>query len=155
MTSEVAFITGGASGIGKALSIRLASTGIKVFIADRDAVNAAATAKEINGAYGVADVTSWESQAAAFQQALDLFGRVDYVLAIAGVGENQWMPANNETTGFEKPHLSVIDINLTGVLYTVSLAVQHFRRQPVNEHGSRGKSEIFPGKKDNPPEKLI
>ncbi|KAJ5774831.1 glucose 1-dehydrogenase [Penicillium paradoxum] len=139
MSSEVAFITGAASGVGKAVATQLASKGIKVFIADRDAARAAATAQEINGAYAVVDVSSWDSQAAAFQQALDQFGRVDYVLAGAGIGENQWIPDNTATSGFEKPQLSVIDVNVTGMLYTVSLAVQHFRRQPLNEHGSRGK----------------
>ena len=84
MTSEFAFITGAAGGVGKAMATSLASKGTKVFIADRDAVGAAATATELNGEYSVVDAADWKSQAAAFQRAVDLFGRVDYVLAVAG-----------------------------------------------------------------------
>ena len=144
MTSEFAFITGAAGGVGKAMATSLASKGTKVFIADRDAVGAAATATELNGEYSVVDAADWKSQAAAFQRAVDLFGRVDYVLAVAGVGENQWMPAADSGSGFQKPDLSVIDINVTGMLYTVSLAVQQFRRQPPNAHGFRGKGKYAP-----------
>lgn len=141
MASEFAFITGAAGGVGKAMATSLASNGIKVFIADRDAAGAEATATELNGEYGVVDVADWESQVAAFQRAVDLFGRVDYVLAVAGVGENEWMPAADPGSGFQKPNLSVIDINVTGMLYTLSLAVQQFRRQPPNAHGFRGKGK--------------
>ena len=42
------------------------------------------------------------------------------------------------TSGFEKPDLTVIDLDLTGVMYTVSLAVQQFRRQEP-KNGFRGK----------------
>lgn len=144
MASEFAFITGAAGGVGKAMATSLASKGIKVFIADRDAAGAEATATELNGEYGVVDVADWESLAAAFQRAVDIFGRVDYVLAVAGVGENPWMPAADSGSGFQKPNLSVIDINVTGMLYTLSLAVQQFRRQPPNAHGFRGKGEYAP-----------
>ena len=37
----------------------------------------------------------------------------------------------------------VIDVDLTGVLNTISLAIQHFRRQEVRETGFRGKSTVI------------
>lgn len=141
MASEFAFITGGASGIGKEIAATIASKGIKVFIADRDGAGAAATAEALKGEHSVVDVADWGSQAAAFQRAVDMFGRVDYVLAVAGVGENQWMPTEGSGRGFQKPDLSVININVTGILYTLSLAVQQFRRQSPNAHGFCGKGE--------------
>lgn len=55
------------------------------------------------------------------------------------MGERVWTPNQPAmTSGFEKPDLTVIDLDLTGVMYTVSLAVQQFRRQEP-KNGFRGK----------------
>lgn len=143
MAQEYAYITGGANGLGKAVAIRLASKGIKSFIADRDMAGAEATAKEVGGYYATVDVTDWESQAVGFKKAVELFGRVDYVFAIAGVGQNDWMPPTQENGEFQKPNLSVTEINVQGMLMTVSLGVQQFRRQMPNAHGFRGKCECI------------
>ncbi|KAL3954163.1 hypothetical protein ACCO45_012119 [Purpureocillium lilacinum] len=139
-----AFITGGASGLGRAVATHLSREGVNVFIADRDGMGADTTARECGGRYAVVDVTVWESQVAAFQRAVDLLGRIDYVFPFAGIGENDWSPSKDdsgEPQDFKKPNLSVVDINLTGVLYTVSIAVQHFRRQQLDCNGFRGKGE--------------
>lgn len=139
---EYAYITGGAGGLGKAVAAKFIAQGIKVFIADRDILGAQETAKELGAEATAVDVSDWDSQKAAFKQALEKFGRIDYVLPIAGVGENRWTPTVAETEAsneFGRPNLSVIDINVTGILYTVSLAVQQFRRQTPNVHGFRGK----------------
>ena len=52
------------------------------------------------------------------------------------------MPNDPSATEFVKPMLSVIDVDLTGVVYTVSLAVQQMRRQEKDANGFRGKSEL-------------
>ena len=88
------------------------------------------------------DAADWNSQAEAFAKAVGQFKRIDYVYPIAGIGERVWTPNDpTATSGFVKPDLSVIDIDLSGVLYTISLAVQQFRRQEVGKNGTRGKSE--------------
>lgn len=99
--------------------------------------------------YSNCDTASWESQLSAFQQALKaLSGRIDCVFPIAGINEKKWLPFPSETNAmkaeeFAKPDLSVIDVDLTGVLYTLALAIQQFRRQePVvwtAKHRFRGK----------------
>lgn len=139
MAQEYAYITGGASGLGKAVAIQLAFKGIKSFVADRNTDGAKAAALEIEGDYATVDVTSWESQAAGFKKAVELFGRIDYVFAIAGIGQINWMPPAQMDGDFQKPDLSVTEVNVQGMLMTVSLAVQQFRRQTVNAHGFRGK----------------
>ncbi|KAJ6445155.1 glucose 1-dehydrogenase [Purpureocillium lavendulum] len=99
-------------------------------------------AQSVGGKYAVMDVTSWESQVTAFQQAIDCYGRIDYVFPFAGIGENKWVASKEDDSCgsvFLKPNLSVLDINLTGALYTMSLAVQHFRRQKLDLYGFRGK----------------
>jgi len=139
-----AYITGGASGIGKALVHMLVKHNIRVFIADRDIAGAEAVVAELNKSEKVAtcahvDVVNWNSQAKAFSQAVADFGRIDYVYPIAGIGERAWIPNDPGRSGFEMPDLSVIDVDLTGVLYTVGLAVQQFRKQEPGKHGFRGK----------------
>lgn len=94
------------------------------------------------------DTASWESQVLAFQDAISWRalggGRIDFVAPIAGISERQWIPYSEESNvasdlGFAKPDLSVLDVDLTGVLYTVALAVQHFRRQERTQDGLLGR----------------
>lgn len=122
----------------------LAKKGMKVFIADRDEENGQKIAQEIGGQFGKVDLADWKSQVKAFTQAVSAFGRLDYVYGIGGVGERRWLPKNSTSTTaveFEMPDLSVLDIDLTGVLYTSSLAIQQARRQDVGQNGFRCKSE--------------
>ena len=79
---------------------------------------------------------------AAFQKVLKEFGRIDYVFAVAGIGERKWIPNDPHAVDFAKPDLSVLDVDLNGVLYTAALAIQQMRRQEKDEHGFRGKSEL-------------
>ena len=88
------------------------------------------------------DVVNWDSQKKAFEQALKEFGgRIDYVFAIAGIGERKAIRHAPKDPGFQKPDLSVIDVDLNGVLYTAFLAIQQMRRQDKDETGKRGRSE--------------
>ena len=88
------------------------------------------------------NVADWDSQRAAFEKAIEVFdGRIDYVLPIAGIGERRSFPNRPNSMTFEKPDLSVIEVDEVGVIYTAWLAVQHFRRQKTNQHGWKGKSE--------------
>jgi len=144
-SGKTAYITGGASGIGRAIATMLIGRGAKIFIADRDIKGAQTFADELNkmghvASVGQLDVTQWDQQEKAFSAAVKEFGRVDYVYPIAGIGERPWTPHGSEkSVSFQKPDLSVLDADLTGVLYTVSLAVQQFRRQEANKDGFRGK----------------
>ena len=120
---------------------------VKVFIADLNPSGLKSVADELNkGGKQVVwtkdvDVSDWDSQRTAFESAIETFnGRIDYVLPIAGIGERRSFPNRPSSTGFEKPDLKVIEVDEVGVIYTVSLAVQHFRRLEKNKHGYRGKS---------------
>lgn len=59
---------------------------------------------------------------------------------MTGITEKRSFPNRLDSGGlqFEKPDLEVLDVSLDGVLYTVLLAVQHFRRQRPDEDGFRG-----------------
>ena len=87
------------------------------------------------------NATDWDSQVGAFQKAVDTFGRIDYVFPIAGIGERKAIKNDPNNHGWQKPDLTVIDVDLIGVLYTAYLAVQQMRRQERGRDNMRGRSE--------------
>jgi rhamnulose-1-phosphate aldolase/alcohol dehydrogenase len=89
LATRIAFVTGGGSGIGKAIAHRLAAEGACVVVADRDGDAAAAVAAEL-GSADVAvpvtvDVTDADAVAAAVDAAALAFGGVDLVVNNAGL----------------------------------------------------------------------
>jgi rhamnulose-1-phosphate aldolase/alcohol dehydrogenase len=89
LASRVAFVTGGGSGIGRAIAHRLAAEGACVVVADRDGTAARTVADEI-GSSDVAvpvtvDVTDPAAVAAALRAAVLAFGGVDLVVNNAGL----------------------------------------------------------------------
>ena len=92
LARRVALITGGASGIGRAVAHRLAQEGAHVVIADIDGAGARKVADEIaqkegvGAAIGVAmDVTREESVREKFAAACREFGGLDIVVSNAGI----------------------------------------------------------------------
>jgi rhamnulose-1-phosphate aldolase/alcohol dehydrogenase len=89
LATRVAFVTGGGSGIGRAIALRLAGEGACVVVADRDLDTATSVADEIGGpdkAVAVqADVTSAEAVAAAIRATVLAYGGVDLVVNNAGL----------------------------------------------------------------------
>ncbi|MGI5520253.1 bifunctional aldolase/short-chain dehydrogenase [Micromonospora sp. CA-259024] len=89
LATRVAFVTGGGSGIGRAIAHRLAAEGACVVVADRDAEAAGAVAAEIGGtdvAVAVAaDVSDGTAVADALRDAVLAFGGVDLVVNNAGL----------------------------------------------------------------------
>jgi rhamnulose-1-phosphate aldolase/alcohol dehydrogenase len=89
LAGRIAFVTGGGSGIGRAIAHRLAAEGAAVVVADRDGDAAAGVASEI-GSADVAvpitvDVTSADAVSAAVDAAALAFGGVDLVVNNAGL----------------------------------------------------------------------
>ena len=89
LASRIALVTGAASGIGKAIAIRLAAEGACVVIADLDLEKAQAAAAEIGTtdvAIGVqANVTDERAVQAAVDATLLAFGGLDLVVNNAGL----------------------------------------------------------------------
>jgi SDR family mycofactocin-dependent oxidoreductase len=131
LTGKVALITGAARGQGRAHALRLAADGAAIIAVDLCAQIAsvpyplatpddlAATVKlvEDTGARIVArqgDVRDLTSLGAALQAGLDELGRLDIVVANAGIA-----PMQAGADGWR----DVIDVNLTGVYHTVEVAI--------------------------------
>lgn len=91
LAGKVAFVTGGASGIGRAVCERFAAEGAKVVVADLDQTACTQIAQAIGPAScGVAlDVTLQHSIDAAVARALDWAGGIDILVNAAGIYEAQ------------------------------------------------------------------
>ncbi len=137
LSGRVAFITGAARGQGRAHAVRLAADGANVIAVDlceqiasvpyplATADDLAATVKlvEDTGARIVArqgDVRDRASLSSALQAGLDEFGRLDIVVANAGIA-----PMQSGDDGWR----DVIDVNLTGVYNTIKVAIPTMVKQ--------------------------
>ncbi len=111
LAGRIAFITGGAGGIGQAIARRFMSEGACVVLADIDKPSLETTVAEFRKAFGrdavagtLADVTDETAVAAAFRDAVVAFGGVDIVVANAGIAS---------AAPFEDTSLELWDRNMT------------------------------------------
>jgi 3-oxoacyl-[acyl-carrier protein] reductase len=94
LNGKVAIVTGAGSGIGAAIARRLAADGVKVVVADLSTERAASTVQEIAKAGCTAepfamDVRKREDAAAVVARAVDAFGRLDILVANAGLMDRE------------------------------------------------------------------
>jgi NAD(P)-dependent dehydrogenase (short-subunit alcohol dehydrogenase family) len=113
---RVAVVTGGGSGIGRALTLALAREGARVVVADLDVPAGEAAAKEVDGTFVECDVTSEEQVHALFDKAVDVYGGLDIAFNNAGV-EGKFGPLTTEQTVEHYDY--VCDINIRGVLLSM------------------------------------
>lgn len=115
VNNQIAIVTGGGQGLGQAICRRLAEAGAHVAVVDRNAETARATAQELERLTGRpalavhADVTVEEEVAAMVAQAVTAWGRIDLLVANAGV-----VIAGQATELDGASFRRVIDVNLTG-----------------------------------------
>lgn len=135
LTGKVALVSGGASGIGKAIAEAFVRSGAKVVVGSRTQEKVDDTAKALDSladhsgeepvAAGVAlDVTNDASVQRAVRKAVDLFGRLDILVNSAGV-------MLRKPTFELKPEdfTRVYETHVTGTLRCCQAAGQLFREQ--------------------------
>lgn len=134
LAGKVAFITGGARGIGKAVATGFAQAGANIVIADLDLEEAQRTCQELEQNEGIqtmaikTDVTSQESVNELIQAIDQKFGRLDVAFCNAGICIN--VPAKDMS--FET-WSKVINVNLHGVFLTAQAAGKY-----MIEHNIKG-----------------
>lgn len=118
LKDKVALITGGSSGIGRAVALAWAREGAKVVVSDVDRGGGEETVGQVRTAGGeaifiAADVGKPEECEALVRGAVEKFGRLDIACNNAGIGGPQAPTADYPLDGWAQ----VIGINLSGVFY--------------------------------------
>jgi NADP-dependent 3-hydroxy acid dehydrogenase YdfG len=122
---------GGANGIGAATIRRLHTAGAKIIFGDFDEKAGSALAKELgtNTDFIKTDVSKYEQNLALFKFAASKYSKIDYAVAVAGVGERgDWFNRDLTVEDVEKPDTNMtVEINLLGVLYFVRIALPYLK----------------------------
>jgi len=142
---QVAFITGGAGGIGSETARRLVSEGAHVVLADLNLEGAQKVADEINAKYGEnraiavkMDVTSEEAVVAAYAETALIYGGVDIIVNNAGLATS---------SPFDETSLKEWNLNMnvlgTGYFLVAREAFKVMKQQAI------GGSMVFIGSKNS------
>jgi NADP-dependent 3-hydroxy acid dehydrogenase YdfG len=129
VSGKIAFVTGGASGIGAALTTKLVDGGAEVWIADRQIGLAQELAQRLTNGGAKAhaielDVRSYPSFERTVAEAVQQSGRIDYLFNNAGIG------VSGEVDSYTLDDWNdVFDVNLHGVVHGIQAVYPIMIRQ--------------------------
>lgn len=129
MHSAVALVTGAGSGIGKAAALALASDGYKIGVLGHTQNELSSVVEEIVAVGGeaislLADISNEDQMSGAVEQLVAQFGRLDVVVANAGIN-GVWAPIDDlKLSEWNK----TISVNLTGTFLTIRATVPELKR---------------------------
>jgi len=124
---QVAVITGGAQGIGRAVAEKLAACGARISLWDMDIELATQTAAQLgaNALATTVNVADWTSVEAAAKTMLDTAGRIDILVNSAGVAGPNATVEDYPVDAFA----DITAINLNGTFHTNKAVVPAMRAQ--------------------------
>ena len=126
LEGQVAIVTGGARGIGRAIAERLQRDGAKVIVWDRDVSPAQDSASGFQpAAMEVVDVASYPAVEAAFNKAVASFGQVDILVNNAGINGPIAPTWDYPLEDWDR----VVAIDMTAVFYGSRVAARHMRER--------------------------
>ncbi len=111
LTDKITLVTGGSSGIGRAVAESLIGAGAKVAITGRDQARLEDAATAIGGHAIQADVSKEEDVVRTYKEVLDTFGDLDILVNNAGVGMFKPL-VDMDLASFER----VLTTNVTGAM---------------------------------------
>ncbi len=123
--SQVAFITGAGSGIGRATALAFAKAGAQVVVSDVNEINGQETVQQIRVAGGVStfvacNVADAAQVEAAIQQTISTYGRLDIGINNAGIGGKFARLAEQTPDDWNQ----MIAVNLSGVFYCMQAEIR-------------------------------
>lgn len=138
LKGRVAIVTGGAQGIGASCARALAEEGAQVVVADLNEIGAVAVAKDIAAGGGMAlatraDIARRDEVEAMVRYAVDHFGRLDILIANAGI-----VHAAEFVDLAEEDFDRVLRVNLKGPFLCGQAAARQMLAQAPRADGSRG-----------------
>jgi NAD(P)-dependent dehydrogenase (short-subunit alcohol dehydrogenase family) len=135
---KVALITGGASGLGAAMTRALVAKGAKVVIADRNRALGEALAGELSGnaVFAEADVANEAQMQAAIDKAKDL-GGLAIAVGCAGIGTAARVVGKTGPFPLDA-FTTTINVNLIGMFNMVRLSALAMQANAPGEDGERG-----------------
>jgi NAD(P)-dependent dehydrogenase (short-subunit alcohol dehydrogenase family) len=125
LSGRVVLVTGGASGLGKAIVERFVAEGCRVAVADIDAETGEAMARSVGALFVRTDVADPAQVEFAVRFAVTAFGRLDVVVNNAGI-ESEQVPTHECST---ENWRRIIDVDLTGVFHGMKYGIAQFIRQ--------------------------
>ncbi len=120
LSDKVAIVTGGTTGIGKAIAAEYVEQEATVVIIGRRADVGENAANELNCEYRQCDVRKYEQVEKLVESVVDDYGKLDVMVNNAGVGSE----SNLENMSLEEWR-NVVDTNLDGVMYGSKAALPH------------------------------
>lgn len=144
-SGQVAVVTGGAQGIGRAVCEDLLNGGARIVIWDNDGALAQQTASELgaDSSAFVVNIADWDSVTAARDATLEATGRIDIVVNSAGVAGMNATVEDYPVDEFEK----IVAINLLGTFHVNKSVVPTMR---AAKYGRIVNIASIAGKEGNP-----
>jgi NAD(P)-dependent dehydrogenase (short-subunit alcohol dehydrogenase family) len=130
LSGRVAIVTGGASGIGRCMSVTLAQAGAKVTVVDRHVARTTETVAQIQGAGGTAvgvgaDITDEAGVEKLVADVATQWGRIDILCNNAGIVDFMVPAAETTTEHWNK----MIAVSLTGQFFVTRAVLKHMIAQ--------------------------
>lgn len=122
LDGELAIVTGGGAGIGRATCELFAKEGARVAVLDIDAESAAAVAAAVGGVAVVADVADPAQCARGIAEANDALGGLTILVNNAGVGAAMPLHSYSDTDWAR-----IVGVNLSGTFYAMRAAIPLMR----------------------------
>lgn len=128
------YLTGGASGIGRAVVERFVEEGATVTILDRSAERLHELEQQLGSAIRcvVGDVTRFEDHQQAVQVAVETYGKLDGLIANAGVFDGFAKFTKVTPDALTDAYYLLFDINVKGYFYAAKAAVDELRKTKGN-----------------------